>query len=1751
MSRSEFSERFYDGIDDWLPGDVCLTAIKTAQGQGYRDVENLSTPSYETVILQEYEPEYLQEINYGDPSQPWRVFYQGTSQSLNQDAWFGSEQEARDFIQQHLAGRTGINRKTAGDYDAQWEPGDRVRTPAGGEGTVEEVYPEGGTVGKQPGVYVRHDTGEFEMFSGQELTKISSRKISQLSDEDYDRFSGGWYELVRNDPQSFTDERFEQYIEEWKAQGNPDPGNMNWMKPSSLPPGAVPSEYRKGMKTAQTLPEFVKSTQTGQKFKLWSYDDGSVVMEFVGPGAQQDVGNWKYDGAEMQRMLDSGELVPVQAAKTAWQPPETPVSSVGKDDFDLGYEAGLDSQESGINPDTLTTEQILQGWPSVTDAGIFIEGVRSGIHDAGSPGEYQASKKMAKIQPGDMIQYYEMGGTEQKSGRVVEISEQPMRGGEYAFTYILEDGHEVSDDDLVNSGIAYQAKRKMAAMPQVSDSVRRVSDGQSGYIKNVDWEEIEGEGRFRAVVDMQFPDGMEQANGDQFGPGQAFEILGAKYAEKFEGQSDEQVRKTWNSLGGSHESCVANVSGVDDPDAYCAALKDRVTGTTKWRGKESMQREIDAATAEQVAKAIGAHGEVDLEQFRMGMAAEMEHNEDPETDVVPGDDLKTVGQIAWAHLKEMPNYYTKLEKMESSGSIGKGAPVFVDPESGDLSGEGADEIEEIKESECDKKKKTFSMEIGMTPQLQQIQSTLQALPEVEYAYAATLGSDVENIGGVEYNAGIMCTSAGVSGDELKRAVESALSGVQAVVEGGQSVPGTIIGEEVMVYVRVDDAERAAARKVVSEGIPSEIEGVPVEQIGDKIQTHTGVWVTLMPVDLTDGREWQYDVVNGKTQQTKSGALDPFGSDPNERDFAETEILERIHPHSGFEGDPQTVIDEIAQKYSLSQQEIEEIVSNLNEYFVAFNQSSTGAKKTAQGDPDVNWGQQYGGSGPSFQTPNGPVWMFRKGQAVRFYDQSGQQVGPEQSNVAPATAYALSEGWRDILGAAKIAGGYVGVGQLPDGRGVTEYDKVKVKGREGEGVANIYKLHVDDHGTIDWIDITWNQTGKSEQKILPDQFEIVKEGAKKTAQGHVAEVDIDEDRKLRWGQDENGMYWAEILDDMGMVESGTLQNNIGEVRQWMTELGVPIPANFAAKKVAGTDQALEEAWSDMLNNYVIPALEAGEGFSQAEQLFYDDYGTQYKAELTQKLDAWLMNDGLKYQNKGTSGYGTDVFGSRTVQSMSTDMFDDKEVLRMAKDMGYMVNSADEARHILENPTPEEKKMLWDISAGKRAQYDMPLHGPGGEFELEPSEHMNPETQKRDAVIQFMSASGPRSGDLTRDEFVEVYLEGDGFGTIDEAFAQDQSFDWSHVRDSSAQGIERMYSRLKQMGKVARRRSARIHRKAQEEGIELVVANDMPSGVIWEAIADWIMKSGAETLDQVERAVAEYTSNAGWGNVYRVVPPDKIIVDVPYDVAGQDAFAARKIASGGPLEEALYNIIRDETSLGNPIYDTSLYQVAQTIQGANEGEVDQAIQYLVNEGFITQNKVQGTSVVELKMAAKHAQDQDDDDLTSIWIGPEDGEEKAYHIPPPPGMTGEEYRQQNEEMGAGGFVGDYDRPFDRAGAKYDFDEDKVERDESGKFTKNDNELPEKTAEEGGFMQSFESYMMGTIEAVRQNGGEATIDQIRSYIESRVREIDPSKLDSALEQHEATGLMYEDNGTWHSAASRATEIRGHELILTNRRRC
>jgi len=78
-----------------------------------------------------------------------------------------------------------------------------------------------------------------------------------------------------------------------------------------------------------------------------------------------------------------------------------------------------------------------------------------------------------------------------------------------------------------------------------------------------------------------------------------------------------------------------------------------------------MKKEFTKEEAKRIGDSIDIDwSKYDLEQFRMGLGVELEHGlHDPETNVT-NDDESVTGKIALAHLKEIPDYYTRLDKME-------------------------------------------------------------------------------------------------------------------------------------------------------------------------------------------------------------------------------------------------------------------------------------------------------------------------------------------------------------------------------------------------------------------------------------------------------------------------------------------------------------------------------------------------------------------------------------------------------------------------------------------------------------------------------------------------------------------------------------------------------------------------------------------------------------------------------------------------------------------------------------------------------------------------------------------------------------------------------------------------------------------------------------------------------------------------------------------------------------------------------
>lgn len=78
--------------------------------------------------------------------------------------------------------------------------------------------------------------------------------------------------------------------------------------------------------------------------------------------------------------------------------------------------------------------------------------------------------------------------------------------------------------------------------------------------------------------------------------------------------------------------------------------------------------------ARQIGETLGidwTNSPFDVEQFLAGLEVELEHGRhDPQTDVTHDDPI-TTGKIALAHLKEFPDYYTRLAKMEREAESGR------------------------------------------------------------------------------------------------------------------------------------------------------------------------------------------------------------------------------------------------------------------------------------------------------------------------------------------------------------------------------------------------------------------------------------------------------------------------------------------------------------------------------------------------------------------------------------------------------------------------------------------------------------------------------------------------------------------------------------------------------------------------------------------------------------------------------------------------------------------------------------------------------------------------------------------------------------------------------------------------------------------------------------------------------------------------------------------------------------------------
>lgn len=132
------------------------------------------------------------------------------------------------------------------------------------------------------------------------------------------------------------------------------------------------------------------------------------------------------------------------------------------------------------------------------------------------------------------------------------------------------------------------------------------------------------------------------------------------------------------------ESTIEEGSLKEDLDEINSSLDMILTSKTVQKYlplTASLKRAIRLLAQNEDLRALGEKiginfDEVDFNEFKMGYDVELEHGaKDPETNVTD-DDPEMTAKIAWAHLKELPNYYTLLAEMEekSKKSLSKDSP---------------------------------------------------------------------------------------------------------------------------------------------------------------------------------------------------------------------------------------------------------------------------------------------------------------------------------------------------------------------------------------------------------------------------------------------------------------------------------------------------------------------------------------------------------------------------------------------------------------------------------------------------------------------------------------------------------------------------------------------------------------------------------------------------------------------------------------------------------------------------------------------------------------------------------------------------------------------------------------------------------------------------------------------------------------------------------------------------------------------
>ena len=100
------------------------------------------------------------------------------------------------------------------------------------------------------------------------------------------------------------------------------------------------------------------------------------------------------------------------------------------------------------------------------------------------------------------------------------------------------------------------------------------------------------------------------------------------------------------------------------PDSY-SLLPGHLIQVRFLLSKFFIMLQFNDTTAKRIGDELGVDWRVvDLEEFNKGINFELEHRQKIQKALVTHDHLHELAKTAWKHLKEIPDYYTRLGIME-------------------------------------------------------------------------------------------------------------------------------------------------------------------------------------------------------------------------------------------------------------------------------------------------------------------------------------------------------------------------------------------------------------------------------------------------------------------------------------------------------------------------------------------------------------------------------------------------------------------------------------------------------------------------------------------------------------------------------------------------------------------------------------------------------------------------------------------------------------------------------------------------------------------------------------------------------------------------------------------------------------------------------------------------------------------------------------------------------------------------------